>query len=322
MAVSLTKLSNAEYTLQDVREPLAGDGAIREYDPAAYYTAEGNPPGRWIGSACRHVGGVVGQEATSDTVRRLINERRDPKTGRFLGERELDKSDNGQAPVTGWDLTLTVPKSVSVLWAFSDAETRKGIDECLDRAAGMTIEYLEREYASTRAGQGGVASAGCDGVMGFVFDHYDSRDGDPHPHKHIVISNRVRREDGVWTALDGRHLYASTVELSELHAALVRDLLTQRFGWNWTAKSTDSRAVLNEVDGVPEEIIELFSGRDMEISHRLEQAIQQEEMATGMPVGPGVGPNPQGHLAGDQASEARDPTLPGREACGVEDQAR
>lgn len=286
MAASLTKLSNAEYTLQDVREPLAGDGAIHEYNPAAYYTAEGNPPGRWIGSACRHVGGVEGQEATSDTVRRLINERRDPSTGRFLGERDLDKSDNGQAPVTGWDLTLTVPKSVSVLWAFSDAQTRKGIDECLDKAASMTIEYLEREYVSTRSGQGGVASAKCDGVMGFVFDHYDSRDGDPHPHKHIVISNRVRREDGVWTAIDGRHLYSSTVEVSELHTALVRDLLTQRFGWNWTAKSTDSRAVLNEIDGVPTEVIELFSGRDTEITHRLDQAIQQEEMATGMPVGP------------------------------------
>ena len=37
----------------------------------------------------------------------------------------------------------------------------------------MTIDYFENKYATTRAGQGGVASVSADGVAGFVFDHYD-----------------------------------------------------------------------------------------------------------------------------------------------------
>ena len=59
MAISMTKLSSADYYLDRTREALQADGAIPDEatpgpltgpDPAAYYNAEGNPPGRWIGS--------------------------------------------------------------------------------------------------------------------------------------------------------------------------------------------------------------------------------------------------------------------------------
>ena len=66
MAISMTKLSSADYYLDRTREALQADGAIPDEatpgpltgpDPAAYYNAEGNPPGRWIGSASRLLGG-------------------------------------------------------------------------------------------------------------------------------------------------------------------------------------------------------------------------------------------------------------------------
>ena len=287
MAMNLTKLANAEYTLHDIMEALDADGATVGTGPSGYYTAKGNPPGRWIGSGAKLLGGSVGRTASSKTVRSLINDSRDPSTGRFLGDVELTKGDDGEPPVAGWDYTTRQPKSVSILWAFGDAETRRGIDECLQKATDMTIAYLEDEYASTRAGQGGVASVACDGVAGFVFDHFDTRDGDPQPHKHITISNRVRRSsDGVWTALDGRKLYSSMVEISEIHENLLQDLLTQRFGWTWTTKVNEqgTKSVINEVDGVPAELIEAFSGRHSEIAKQVEQRVQQEEAQTGRPV--------------------------------------
>ena len=287
MAMNLTKLANAEYTLQDIQEALDADGATVGTGPSGYYTAKGNPPGRWIGSGAELLGGSVGRTASSKTVRSLINDSRDPSTGRFLGDVKLTKGDDGEPPVAGWDYTTRQPKSVSILWAFGDAETRRGIDECLQKATDMTIAYLEDEYASTRAGQGGVASVACDGVAGFVFDHFDTRDGDPQPHKHITISNRVRRSsDGVWTALDGRKLYSSMVEISEIHENLLQDLLTQRFGWTWTTKVNEqgTKSVINEVDGVPAELIEAFSGRHSEIAKQVEQRVQQEEAQTGRPV--------------------------------------
>lgn len=287
MAMNLTKLANAEYTLQDIQEALDADGATVGTGPSGYYTAKGNPPGRWIGSGAELLGGSVGRTASSKTVRSLINDSRDPSTGRFLGDVKLTRGDDGEPPVAGWDYTTRQPKSVSILWAFGDAETRRGIDECLQKATDMTIAYLEDEYASTRAGQGGVASVACDGVAGFVFDHFDTRDGDPQPHKHITISNRVRRSsDGVWTALDGRKLYSSMVEISEIHENLLQDLLTQRFGWTWTTKVNEqgTKSVINEVDGVPAELIEAFSGRHSEIAKQVEQRVQQEEAQTGRPV--------------------------------------
>ena len=221
-------------------------------------------------------------------MRSLINERRDPSTGRYLGDLKLTEGDDGQAPVSGWDLTTRQPKSVSILWAFADADTRRRIDECMQRATEMTIAYLEREYATTRAGQGGVASVASDGVMGFVFDHYDTRDGDPQPHKHVVISNRVRRSnDKTWTALDGRKILASAVELSELQENLLQDLLTQELGWTFRpVRDGRTKSMTNEVEGVPQELIDAFSSRHTEIAKEVERKIQKEERETGRQVGP------------------------------------
>ena len=285
--MNLTKLTNAEYPLSDAREAIDGDNALDPSDPSAYYTAAGNPPGYWIGKGAELVGGKVGTTASSKTVRELINERRNPSNGQYLGDVKLSEGDNGEAPVAGWDLTTRQPKSISILWAFGDKETRDGIDECMRNAAEMTIDYFENEYATTRAGQGGVASVSADGVAGFVFDHYDNRNGDPQPHKHIVISNRVRRSsDKVWTALDGRKIYAGMVEISEVHENLLQDLLTERFGWSWTLKQDhDTKAMVNEVDGVPQELIDAFSSRDAEIEQLLEKKIDEYETSTGKQVG-------------------------------------
>ena len=281
--MNLTKLTNAEYTLQGIREALDGDAVLDPNDPTAYYTAAGNPPAYWIGKGAELVGGTVGTTASSKTVRELINERRNPENGQYLGDVKLTAGDNGAAPVAGWDFTTRQPKSISILWAFGDEETRRGIDECMRQATEMTIGYFEDEYATTRAGQGGVASVRADGVAGFVFDHYDTRDGDPQPHKHIVISNRVRRSsDKVWTALDGRKAYSSMVEISEVHENLLQDLLTERFGWSWTTRTDgDSKAVVNEVAGVPAKLIDIFSSRDAEITRELEKKIKEYEESTG-----------------------------------------
>ena len=82
MAISMTKLSSADYYLDRTREALQADGAIPDEatpgpltgpDPAAYYNAEGNPPGRWIGSASRLLGGETGRQAGAETVRAVAD---------------------------------------------------------------------------------------------------------------------------------------------------------------------------------------------------------------------------------------------------------
>ena len=123
MSMNLTKLSNAEYPLRDAREAIDGDNALNPSDPSAYYTAAGNPPGVWIGKGAELVGGKVGTTASSKTIRALINERRNPSNGQYLGDIKMSEGDNGEAPVAGFDLTTRQPKSISILWAFGDKET-------------------------------------------------------------------------------------------------------------------------------------------------------------------------------------------------------
>lgn len=107
MAISMTKLSSADYYLDRTREALQADGAIPDEatpgpltgpDPAAYYNAEGNPPGRWIGSASRLLGGETGRQAGAETVRMLINERRNPETGRSLDQAGIRADNDGSRP--------------------------------------------------------------------------------------------------------------------------------------------------------------------------------------------------------------------------------
>ena len=95
-----------------------------------------------------------------------------------------------------------------------------------------------------------------------------------------------RSSDKVWTALDGRKIYAGMVEISEVHENLLQDLLTERFGWSWTLKQDhDTKAMVNEVDGVPQELIDAFSSRDAEIEQLLEKKIDEYETSTGKQVG-------------------------------------
>jgi conjugative relaxase-like TrwC/TraI family protein len=97
-----------------------------------------------------------------------------------------------QRAVAGFDFTLSIPKSVSVLWAVVDAGTRVLIAEAHHVGVADVVAFLEREVAATRVGINGVAHLDTRGVIATGLDHRDSRACDPHLHTHIVIANRVQ----------------------------------------------------------------------------------------------------------------------------------
>ena len=81
---------------------------------------------------------------------------------------------------------------------------------------------------------GGVVSEDVRGVVAAVFEHWDSRAGDPQLHSHVVVLNRVQAvHDGRWRTLDSRALFKATVGLSELYNGVLADLLTADLGWGW-----------------------------------------------------------------------------------------
>ena len=145
-------------------------------------------------------------------------------------------------------------------------------------------------------------------------------------HEHVVLSNRVRRSsDKVWTALDGRKIYASLVEISEVHENLLQDLLTERFGWSWTLRQdTGTKAVVNEVEGVPQELIDAFSGRHAEIAKLVEEKIKEEERQTGKEVGPKRRSNENRSRSVEEHAQSQtgSPTIPASQTRTLVPQAR
>ncbi|MFC8797195.1 MobF family relaxase [Promicromonospora sp. NPDC057138] len=170
--------------------------------------------------------------------------------------------------VAGFDLTFSVPKSVSVLWALADANTQARIVEAHHAAVRETLDLLERHVAATRVGKDGIAQVDVEGVIAAAFDHWDSRANDPQLHTHVVVSNKVKTLlDGNWRTLDGQPLFAAAVALSAHYDAVLRDRLTGTFGLVWERRQ---RAVDRnpqwEIDGVGEDLIAEFSTRSTQIN--------------------------------------------------------
>lgn len=170
--------------------------------------------------------------------------------------------------VAGFDLTFSVPKSVSVLWAMSDANTQARIVEAHHAAVLETLDLFEREVAATRRGTDGIEQADVDGVIATAFDHWDSRSNDPQLHTHVVVSNKVRTTvDGKWRTLDARPLFGATVGLSAYYDALLRDRLTATFGLEWEVRARGAdRTPQWEIAGISEHLIGEFSARSAQIN--------------------------------------------------------
>ena len=197
----------------------------------------------------------------------------DPATGEPLGRAPaksrasiIDRAGRVRpAPkaVAGFDLTFSVPKSVSVAWALADDVTRHRIHAAHQRAVEFVIGYAEREVIETRVGAGGCVSDPVRGVVAAGFDHWDSRAGDPQLHTHVVVLNRVQSAiDGRWRSLDSKALYRSAVALSELYNGVLADELTAELGWGWVPQARRRSAEPKwEVDGVGSDLREEFSQR-------------------------------------------------------------
>ena len=80
----------------------------------------------------------------------------DPVSGEAVGSRP--RAPAGGAPVAGFDLTFSVSKSISVMWALGDDETRNVIEKCHREAIEFVISYAEHEVFCSRSGTNGIVS--------------------------------------------------------------------------------------------------------------------------------------------------------------------
>lgn len=239
-----------------------------------YYAESGNPRGRWLGGGLSGLGegqGIpVGTEVSEAAMTAVFGHAADPVTGSALGRPFLTRTgvDGVARPsaVAGYDLTFTVVKSVSVLWALGDENTRTVVTAAHHAAVTQTLAVLEDRVAATRVGHGGASRVATRGVIAAAFDHPDTRHGDPNLHTHVVVANRVQAADGQWRTLDGRVMFAAAVALSETYDGLLADELARRLEVGFGLRDRGPRrSAAFEVDGIDEELLALFSTRARDI---------------------------------------------------------
>jgi conjugative relaxase-like TrwC/TraI family protein len=255
--LSIGKLATgqADYYLEQAHAPITRADAVCS-GVEDYYLRSGEARGEWMGAGARALGleGLV----SDDPLRRVLDGN-DPRAGLPLGRPHAGKR------VPGFDVTLSAPKSVSVLYGVGDEDLRRAIQTAHDRAVADAFGYLERHTAVTRRGAGGVHSIPGRGLVAAAFRHRTSRAGDPQLHTHVLVANLTLGADGQWSALDGRRLYAHAKTAGYLYEARLRGELTRELGVEWTPVHNG----IADIDRVPAAVLRGFSRRRAEIDAEL-----------------------------------------------------
>jgi conjugative relaxase-like TrwC/TraI family protein len=227
-------------------------------DHEAYLSGHGESPGRWYGAGARSLG-LQGEASVAGF--QAMFEGRDPTTGEFLGR------PHGRNAVPAFDVVLRPTKSVSILYGLGDPATGRAVLQAHLSGLAEAVAYLDG-HLGARRGHGGVQHVSGQGLLAVGFDHRTSREGDPLLHTHLVVANRVQGPDGRWTALDGRDLYRHRLAADAIYRASYQRELSRSLEVVWTAADVHGN---RELQGVPEELIRLFSKRTDQIDLEVER---------------------------------------------------
>lgn len=234
--------------------PIAGGGA-------GYYTAQdnyyflGSAESRWLGEGAKELGleGAVDASQLDELI-----------AGRLPDGTSLERMSGGvNTHRSGYDLTFSAPKSVSVLI------TLYGESRLLD-AHNNAVEAVSREIESligTRVMTDGIRQQISTGSMvAAMFNHDTSRELDPQVHTHFLLLNMTEK-DGQWYTLSsdtrGRSgtidaLYNNKIALGQIYRSELRRQVEAMGLETISAGKHD----LWEIKGVP---TEPFSTRSQQI---------------------------------------------------------
>ncbi|SFF72200.1 MobF family relaxase [Methylobacterium sp. yr596] len=220
-----------------------------------YYVQDGG--GRWWtqGPAVVRHGAPIMLESFRDLCAGL-----DPTTGRPLVRGA------GAGHRAGWDLTLTAPKTLSLLWAASGPEQRAQLEAIHAAAVEEALGFLyAEELAEVRLGAGGQWREAPTGLMVGRFDHYTSRAGDPNCHTHCVLINAAASQDRKHRTLEPERLYHWQLVVGSAYRAALAERLTRELGLRLRPAGQGQF----EIAGIPQTAIEAFSKRSAAIEARV-----------------------------------------------------
>lgn len=223
---------------------------------ADYYLRGGEPPGFWLGSGAAILG-LTGKLAEEDFKR--VYRGFSPIDGRTT----LVQNAGQPNRQPGWDLTFSVPKTVSVLWSAADTHVRYAIEAAQDAALRRTIAYAEQHLAHSRIGKGGSDEVKARLVVA-CFPHTTSRALEPQLHFHGLFLNVGVGPDGQTRTILSRPFYQNKMLLGALFRAELAHELVKHLGVSVSRKQT-----WFEIDGIPSSLASEHSTRRREIEDEL-----------------------------------------------------
>ena len=230
--------------------------AAAYYAQDNYYTADqAEGASAWAGEGAAALG-LAGQvDATRFTA---ILE------GRLPDGSVIDARRGGHRP--GWDLTLSAPKSVSILaMVGGDARLVAAVRE----AATATLGWIERTIVEARISTGeGQRAVRTGSMLAATFLHDVNRNGEPQLHVHAVLANATRTADGRWKALHSDALYQRQHVMGAVFASTLRARV-EALGYE-TIPAQNPIDGAFDIAGIPRGVIEAFSTRSGEIDAHLE----------------------------------------------------
>lgn len=219
------------------------------------YYASGSLESRWMGEGAEKLG-LKGEVASADmdAVRQ----------GKLPDGSDLSRMVNGvNKHRSGYDLTFSAPKSVSVMALVG--EDRRFI-EAHNRAVAVVMQEVEKLVSARITEEGKTETVLTGNMVAALYNHDTSRDFDPQLHTHALVFNATFADEK-WRSLasDTRmktgfseNLYATKIALGNLYRSALREDI-ESMGFETV---TAGKNGLWELKDVP---VDVFSSRSQAI---------------------------------------------------------
>lgn len=266
-------------------ERLSIDGVV------AYYAGSGPDPREtlnWGGSLAAELG-LEGQPVTREVMELLgkgfsptgkplcKNAGEEPqlviKTDRWGNVRldddgkPMEKWEGGHR--VGFDLTISAPGPVSVLFALAVGKEKLEIMAAHHHACGKAMSVIE-SMVETRRGKGGKEVIGTQGLVWTAADHVSNRNLEPDLHTHHLCFAISKGDDGQWGTFDAIEIYRHRHAADQLYKAELYSEL-QKLGYNIHRErevdvmGRETGQIITSIAGIERELVLQVKTRRQEI---------------------------------------------------------
>jgi TrwC relaxase len=202
-----------------------------------------SPPGTWTGRGCPKLGLRVGSQVDNNVIDRLYGKLIDPRDpgGDARLQNDHGPAEKGTAQATAepehrpathfFDVTLSVPTSVSLLWfELSDqrGEVEKWFWDCVMAGAGAGMAYLQDKAGCARAGTSGHEHPH-DWVIASFRHATLAFNAKVHVHNAVlrlaVSGEKLAADSDAWCPLDRELVQAFELDSDAIASRVLRDEL-------------------------------------------------------------------------------------------------